>query len=174
MLRFKIKIGTLLAACILPLTAQADTSMVFTGNLVVPLCTVNNNTQVTVPFGDVEIQTLTAVNTPYDLQEITIPVNCPYTLGAPRLTVTSSTVHDAAQGVLQTSKYSEGLVVYLRQKNGTTALPLGTETDVTSSVTGSGTARTLALTAGIGRIKDLDALTPGEFTASSTLQVRYQ
>jgi len=32
--------------------------MVFTGNLIVPLCTVNNNTQVAMPFGDVEIQTL--------------------------------------------------------------------------------------------------------------------
>lgn len=164
---------TLLAACLLPLTAGADTGMVFTGNLVVPLCTVNNNTQVTVPFGDVEIQTLAAANTPYQLREVNIPIVCPYTSGTPRLTVTTSSAHNATQGVLKTSKYSEGLVVYLRQKDGTTALPLGTETTVTSSVTGTGTARTLTLKAGIGRINSLDLLTPGEFTASSTLQVRY-
>lgn len=165
--------AVLLAACLLPLTAAADTGMVFTGNLVVPLCTVNNNTQVTVPFGDVEIQTLVAANTPYQLRDVTVPIFCPYTSGTPRLTVTTSSAHNATQGVLQTSKYSEGLVVYLRQKDGTTALPLGTEATVTSSVTGTGTTRTLTLKAGIGRVNSLDMLTPGEFTASSTLQIRY-
>ncbi len=170
----KIIAAALLAACAHPLIAWADTGMVFTGNLVVPLCTVNNNTQVTVPFGDVEIQTLSAVNTAYQLRDVTIPVVCPYTSGTPRLTVSTTSAHNAAQGVLQTSKYREGLVVYLRQKDGTTALPLGTETAVTSSVTGTGTTRTLTLKAGIGRIKDLETLTPGEFTASSTLQIRYQ
>lgn len=163
----------LLAVGPLPPMAGADTGMVFTGNLVVPLCTVNNNTQVTVPFGDVEIQTLVAANTPYHLRDVTIPIACPYTVGTPRLTVTTSSAHNATQGVLQTSKYSEGLVVYLRQKDGTTPLPLAAETTVTSSVTGSGTTRTLTLRAGIGRINSLDMLTPGEFTASSTLQIRY-
>lgn len=174
MLDFKKKVCSLLAFSMLPLTVAADTGMVFTGNLVIPLCTVNNNTQVTVPFGDVEIQTLTDANIPYHLQEITIPVVCQYNMGMPRLTVTTSAAHDAAKGILQTSKYSEGLVVFLRQKDGTTAMPLGVETGVNTSVTGSGAARTLTLKAGIGRVNTLDKLTPGEFTATSTLQVRYQ
>lgn len=159
---------------ILSSAAYADTNMVFSGNLIVPLCTINNNNQITIPFGDIEIQTLTQANTPYQFQDITIPINCPYALGAPMLKVSSTTVDNAALGVLQTSKYSEGLVIYLRQGDGTTPLPIGTETIVTNSVTGSSTTRTLNLKAGLGRVNTLDMLTPGQFTASTTLQIRYQ
>ena len=58
---------------ILSSAAYADTNMVFTGNLIVPLCTINNNNQITIPFGDIEIQTLTQANTPYQFQDITNP-----------------------------------------------------------------------------------------------------
>lgn len=154
--------------------SHADTGINFTGNLTIPLCTVNNNAQVNVPFGDIEIQTLTAQDQAYKITAFNIPVNCPYTVGTPTITINSSSVHDATKGILQTSKYSEGLVIYMLKKDGTTALPIGTASDITQSITGTGSARTLTLNAGVGRTGSIDKLTAGTFTASATMQVKYQ
>lgn len=153
---------------------QAATTVNFKGNLIIPDCTINNGNPLEVDFGDIEIQTLDAANTVYHARDFSIPMTCPYILGTPRLTLTSSAVHNAQQGIIQTSKYSEGLVIYLRQMGGGTAVPLGTATNVSSSVTGTGTSRTLTLNAGVGRYKDMQQLTPGPFTASASLQVRYE
>ncbi|EIN0011229.1 fimbrial protein [Salmonella enterica] len=146
----------------------------FKGSLVIPDCTVNNNTSLEVNFDDVEIQTLTAGNTPFHVQRFDVALNCPYTVGQPKLTVTSSAIHNAAQGGIQTSKYSEGLVIYLLQKDGTTAVPLGTASNVSTSVTGTGATRTLTLNAGVGRVKEMSDLTAGPFTGTAGLQVRYE
>ncbi|WP_170870454.1 fimbrial protein [Pantoea sp. 1.19] len=165
--------GLLLCAALVA-SAAADTLMQFKGNLVVPVCTVNNNAQVTVDFGDIEIQTLVTSNTPYAMQSSVIPIVCPYVSGKPMLTVTASSVYNAAQGILQTSKFSEGLVVFLRQKDSTKILPIGTPTLVTDSVTLNGNVGTLTLNAGVGTVGDSSKLTAGPFTASATLQVQYQ
>lgn len=172
----KIKYFLCFAAILecLTLKANADTAMTFKGSLIIPSCTVNNNTEVSVPFNDIEIQTLTAANTAYDIKQIAIPLNCPYVAGTPNITISSSMVHDAAKGILQTSKYSQGLVIYLLQKDATTAIPIGTATDISKSLTISGNAGTLTLNAGVGRIDDLSKLTAGDFTSSATLQVQYQ
>ncbi|EAU2710550.1 fimbrial protein [Salmonella enterica] len=146
----------------------------FKGSLVIPDCVVNNNTALTVDFSEVEIQTMTSANTPFHVKSFDVALNCPYTMGLPKLTLTSSAVHNASQGVIQTSKYSEGLVIYLRQKDGTTPVPLGTATNVSTSVTGSGTSRTLRLNAGVGWIKNMSDLTAGPFTGTAGLQVRYE
>ncbi|EDQ9959170.1 fimbrial protein [Salmonella enterica] len=155
-------------------STQAATTVNFKGNLIIPDCIINNNSPLEVDFGDVEIQTLDGINTPYHARDFNIPMTCPYILGTPRLTLTSSAIHNAQQGIIQTSKYHEGLMIYLRQKGGGTAVPLGTATNVSSSVTGAGTSRTLTLNAGIGRYKEMQLLTPGPFTASASLQVRYE
>lgn len=153
---------------------MADTALNFKGNLIIPNCVINNNLPVTVDFADVEIQTLDATNTVYHAKDFSVDMNCPYTVGTPKLTLNATAVHNAAQGVIQTSKYTEGLVIYLRQKGGGTPIPLGSPTAVTSSVTGSGNARTLTLNAGLGQFKGMAALKPGPFTASASLQVRYE
>ncbi|HDC1420162.1 TPA: fimbrial protein [Salmonella enterica] len=155
-------------------TQATPTVINFKGNLIIPDCTINNNSPLEVDFGDVEIQTLDALNTAYHARDFNIPMTCPYILGTPRLTLTSSAVHIAQQGIIQTSKYNEGLVIYLRQKGGNNVIPLGTATNVTNSVTGTGTSKTLTLNAGIGRYKEMQLLTPGPFTASASLQVRYE
>lgn len=146
----------------------------FKGALVIPDCTVNNNTPLEVDFGRVEIQTLTAANTAFHARDFNVSLNCPYTLGLPKLTLTSSAIHNAAQGVIQTSMYAQGLVIYLRQKGGTAPVPLGTATNVTTSVTGTGNSRTLTLNAGIGRIREMSELNAGEFTGTVGLQIRYE
>lgn len=153
---------------------MADTALNFKGNLIIPDCVINNNNPVSVDFGDVEIQTLDVMTTVYHARDFNIPIHCPYTVGTPKLTLTATAVHNAAQGVIQTSKYAEGLVIYLRQKGGSTPVPLGSATAVTSSVTGSGTDRTLILNAGMGQFKGMQTLKPGPFTASASLQLRYE
>lgn len=164
----------LVLAIMFPAISQADTAISFSGNLTIPLCTVNNNAEVKVDFKDIEIQTLVAADKAYSIKEFSVPVNCPYTIGTPSITVNSSAIHNATNGVLQTSKYSEGLVVYMLKKDATTALPIGAASDISQSMTGTGNNRTLTLNAGVGRIGELDTLTAGTFTASATMQVSYQ
>ncbi|EFB0088245.1 fimbrial protein [Salmonella enterica] len=166
--------GGLVLAVLMSGSVMADTALNFKGNLIIPNCVINNNNPVSVDFGDVEIQTLDVMNTVYHARDFNIPMHCPYTVGTPKLTLTATAIHDAAQGVIQTSKYAEGLVIYLRQKGGNTPVPLGSATAVTSSVTGSGTDRTLTLNAGMGQFKGMQTLKPGPFTASASLQVRYE
>ena len=155
-------------------TVHAVTQVEFTGNLVVPLCTINNNNPVTVSFDDVDIQTMPVSGSAYNQQDFAVDMLCPYTLGTPMLTVTSASVYNAPRGIINTSKSSEGLVVFLRQKGGAQVLPLGIATDVTSSVTGTGTNLTLTLNAALGQMNGMDRLTPGPFTATANLQVQYQ
>ncbi|HAE6913796.1 TPA_asm: fimbrial protein [Salmonella enterica subsp. enterica serovar Madelia] len=173
-INMKMLIGP--ATLILGILSQAafGVDVNFKGALVIPDCTVNNNSPLEVDFGRVEIQTLTAANTAYHAKSFNIPLNCPYILGYPQLTLTSGAIHNASQGVIQTTKYAEGLVIYLRQGTGTTPVPLGTATNVSTSVTGSGNTRTLTLNAGLGRIKDMNYLTAGDFTGTVGLQVRYE
>jgi len=168
------KIYSLLIAASIPVLTYADTGMNFKGNLVIPQCTINGNVSVEVDFSDVEIQTLTAKNTAYHIQPLNIPVDCPYTLGSPKITLNSSSVADANKGSIQTSKYSEGLVVYVLKKDGSTAIPLGKASDISDSMSGTGKSKTLLLNAGLGRTGELEALTPGKFSASATLAVIYQ
>ncbi|EEE1598521.1 fimbrial protein [Salmonella enterica] len=173
----KIRKSNIFLAVMLGIISQmtlAATTVNFKGNLIIPDCTINNSNPLEVDFGDIEIQTLSVTNTAYHGRDFSIPMTCPYILGTPKLTMTSSAVHNALQGIIQTSKYSEGLVIYLRQKGGGTAVPLSTATNISSSVTGTGTSKTLTLNAGVGRYKDMTLLTPGPFTASASLQVRYE
>ncbi|WP_434134178.1 fimbrial protein [Enterobacter cloacae] len=153
---------------------HAVTPVEFKGNLVLPLCTINNNNPVTVSFDDVDIQAMPVSGSPYNQQDFPVNMFCPYTLGTPMLTVTSASVYNAPGGIINTSKSSEGLVVFLRQKGGGLVLPLGTATDVTSSITGAGTDLTLTLNAALGQMNGMDKLTPGPFTATANLQVQYQ
>ncbi|HDW7542458.1 TPA: fimbrial protein, partial [Escherichia coli] len=69
---------------------QAVDNLKFKGKLIVPDCTVNNGNPVETNFGDIEIQTLAAANTGYHWENIRVPVNCPYSLGAPKIRLTGS------------------------------------------------------------------------------------
>ena len=170
----------LLVCSLCPLATQADTAVNFHGNLVIPDCVVNNNSAMTVDFGDVDIQALPVSNTLYVPKTLSVPLDCPYTLGTPKLTVTASVASGgrAQDGTIMTTKDSEGLVVYLRQQDGTTPVtlnPTPAGINISSSISGSGgTSRTLHLNAGIGQLKGVDRLTAGPFTATASLQVRYE
>lgn len=152
----------------------AGTPVEFKGNLVVPLCTINNNTPVTVSFGDVDIQTMPVKSERYHSKDFSLSIFCPYSLGTPMLTVTSVSAFSPGRGGIGTSKIKEGLVLMLRQRGGTRALSLGTPNDVTSSITGTSSTFTLTLNAALVQLYGMDKLTPGPFTATANLQLQYQ
>lgn len=169
----------MLMLALLPMAATANVTVTFTGNLTVPDCIINSGNPLTVDFQDVEIQTLESTGVPYHGKTFEVPMSCPYTSGTPGLILTGN-AHDALQGVLQTSKYNEGLVIYLYQKDGRTAVPLNSakSTDISRSVNCNGSATgnncILTLNAALGRIYEMSKLTAGNFSASAGLQVRYE
>jgi type 1 fimbria pilin len=147
--------------------AQAETTINISGNLVVPACEINSNSPVNVTFGNIDMKDMIAINTPYQPREVAIPINCAYTSGAPILTLSGS-VHDAAAGSIQTSKYAEGLIIYIRQADATTPINIGSPVDVTTSVNGGN----LTLNFAVG-IKEAGLLQPGNFTATATMALTY-
>lgn len=171
--------GLLLLSHVFTVTALAETSVYLHGNLVIPECVINGNNSVEVKFGDVDIQSLPVSHTLYALTPFSVPMDCPYTLGVPKLTVEAPVASGgmARDGAIKTSRDGEGLVVYLRAQDGITPVVLNAATgmDISHSVVGSsGTTRTLRLNAGVGQLKGVDKLTAGAFTATASLQVRYE
>lgn len=154
---------------------MAETHVTFTGNLVVSPCTVNNNSMLVVDFSTVNIADLVNAGTAYALTNVSIPLDCPGSTGALTMMV-SGPVPDGlntADGAIQTSKEGEGLVVYLRQSDERTPVPLNESVDIRHLVTGSGNSLNLLLRAGLGR-KATSSLTAGNFTAAANLLVAYQ
>lgn len=170
----------LFAALFASASVQAADNLLFKGNLVIPDCTVNNNSPIETDFGDIEIQTIAAANTGYHWQSLRIPVDCPYTLGTPKIKLTGNQSTAVYQNSIKTSKYDpEKLVIYFRQgtaSNRGAMIKFGSYQNLaTESVEGSsGTKRTILITAGVGREGGMDLLTPGPFTASANMEVRYE
>ncbi|HAI8717845.1 fimbrial protein [Escherichia marmotae] len=160
----------LLAALFSAVSVQAADNLQFRGNLVIPNCTVNNNMPFVVDWGDVEIQTFQVADEGYHKKEVSIPLHCPYFLKTPKLMMTGS--KGKASNYIQTSKYNEGLIISAWHKTG--KVNLGEEIDATGSISGSGVDKELYLLFALGREKNMEDLTPGEFTAGANLQVRYE
>lgn len=171
--------GIILAALFSAVSAQAVDNLQFKGNLVIPDCTINNGNLIETNFGDIEIQTIAAANTGYHWQPLRILVDCPYTLGTPKIKLTGNQA-SYYKNSIKTSKYdSEKLVIYFRQgtpDNRGAMINLGSYQNLaTDAITGTGgTKRTVLITAGVGREGDMELLTPGPFTASANMEVRYE
>lgn len=157
---------------------QAADNLLFKGNLVIPNCTVNNNNTIETDFGDIQIQSLSAAKTGYHWESILVPVECPYNYGTPKITLSGQ--QGVATNSIQTSKYAtEKLVVYLQQgtaDNPGKKIELGSEQELEQRaiVTTTGNQRNVLLTAGVGREEGMELLTPGPFTASVSMEVRYE
>ncbi|EFH6733254.1 fimbrial protein [Escherichia coli] len=165
----------LLAALFSAVSAQAADNLQFRGNLVIPNCTVNNGNPIETDWGSVEIQTLGNPNTPSHEKELNISVNCPYALGTPKMKVTGAAHTTSGEQGLQTSKYDEGLLIYLRTKAARSWISYNAEQDIpVDSISGSGTDKTLTMYASLGYYKTMEDLKPGPFTAGATLEMRYE
>lgn len=179
MMNAKRVLAAALGLSLLSAGAQAADNLLFKGNLVIPNCTVNNNQSIETDFGDIEIQTLSAANTGYHWKSIQVPVECPYNYGTPKINLTTGTPGKESNSI-QTSKYNtEKLVVYLQQG---TADKLGKKIELGNyqeieqdAITNTnGNQRNVLLAAGVGREDDMNLLTPGPFTASVSMEVRYE
>ncbi|EFI6096023.1 fimbrial protein [Escherichia coli] len=158
-------------------SVQAADNLTFKGNLIIPNCTINNNAPLETNFGDVEIQTLGSNPNMYSHEKLlSIPVRCPYNLGTPKMKI-SGKLHTPAKGAagIQTSKYNEGLVIYLRTKAKDSWISYGREFNIPNdSITGGGVDKTLTMYAALGYYKTMKDLKPGPFTAGTTLEIRYE
>jgi len=165
----------LLAALFSAVSVQAADNLQFRGNLVIPNCTVNDGNPIETDWGSVEIQTLGNQNTPSHEKELNISVKCPYALGTPKMKVTGAAHATAGERGLQTSKYDEGLLIYLRTKAANSWISYNAEQDIPiDSVIGSGVDKTLTMYASLGYYKKMEDLKPGPFTAGATLEMRYE
>ncbi|WP_105624821.1 MULTISPECIES: fimbrial protein [Cronobacter] len=168
--------GVMLSATLFSaISAQATDNLQFRGNLVIPSCTINNGSPIETDWGRVEIQTLGSPNTPSHEKQLSIPVKCPYSLGTPKMKVTGA-AHTATEPKgLQTSKYNEGLLIYLRTKNAGSWITYNTEQNIpANSISGTGVDKTLTMHASLGYYKRMEDLKPGPFTAGATLEMRYE
>ncbi|MCZ9212622.1 hypothetical protein OM341_23640 [Escherichia albertii] len=80
----------LLALLFATASVQAADNLRFKGNLIIPSCTVNNNSPLETNFGDIEIQTIASQNIGYHWKSLRIPVDCPYTLKTPKIKLTGN------------------------------------------------------------------------------------
>ncbi len=162
--------GGVLASCLIA-SAYAN-NLTFQGNLIIPNCTVNNNQQFTIDWNDVEIQTFDSPNVAYHIKQVSIPLDCPYYYNTPKLTLSGG-----SGNYIQTSKHDEGLVISVRQGawSNDKPVPLGQKTNIVSdAISGTGRNKTLNLGFALARTKKIEDLTPGRFTASANLEVRYE
>nr|WP_228929166.1 fimbrial protein [Escherichia marmotae] len=154
--------------------AEVAHNLQFSGSLIIPDCTVNDGNPIKTEWKDVEIQTLGTASTPSHEQELRIPVKCPYSLGTPKMTLKGSFTSEAGKRGLQTSKYDEGLLIFLRTKAPGSWITSETMQIPGDSITGIGTDKTLTMYAALGYSKKMEDLTPGEFSAGATLEMRYE
>jgi type 1 fimbria pilin len=153
-------------------TVSADTTINFSGNLIVPDCSINSGNAIDVSFGDIIIQDLAVVDQPYKMTPILIDMDCPYTSGTPKLTVLATPAAGAVNNdAIRTSKDGEGFVVYLYQDDQTSRLQLNTPTEI--NVTGTAPALHFGLYGAVGHLTGVGNLTAGAFTSTASIRVTY-
>ncbi|EIM7318259.1 type 1 fimbrial protein [Escherichia coli] len=156
-------------------SVQAADNLQFRGNLVIPDCKINGGKEILTDWRDVEIQTLGSPNTPSHEKELSISVECPYFLGTPKMKIVANAFIDPGRSGIKTSKYDEGLLVYLRTKTPGSWVAYNAEQNIpVDSISGSGANKTLTMYASLGYFKTMEDLKPGPFTAGATLEMRYE
>ncbi|EJH7256463.1 TPA: fimbrial protein [Escherichia coli] len=173
-MKSKLMVGVF-STLFLPTFVLSMDNIQFRGELIIPNCVVNDSTNLLVDWGEIEIQTFTNKNIAYYIKQVPIKLDCPYYYNTPKLTVRG----DIGEGknYLQTSKHQEGLVISVRQgewRNGN-IVALGEKLQIASdAISGDGQNKTLNLGFALTRIKDIEDLKPGQFTASANLEVFYE
>ncbi|ELU0592774.1 fimbrial protein [Escherichia coli] len=178
-MRKKISGVMLFTILLSPITVKAvdnlRDNLSFKGNLIIPNCTINYGSQIETDWGDVEIQTLKRPHTPTHEKELNIPVTCPYSLGTPKMKISGAAHIVAGQSGLKTSKYDEGLLIYMRTKAAGSWVSYNAEKNIPAdSISGSGSNKILTMYVSLGFYKTMEELKPGPFTAGATLEIRYE
>ncbi|HFP5150972.1 TPA: fimbrial protein [Escherichia coli] len=155
--------------------AEVAHNLQFSGNLIIPDCTVNDGNPIKTEWKDVEIQTLGTASAPSHEKELRISVKCPYFLGTPKMAIKGNAVDVAGKQGLQTTKYNEGLLVFLRTKTAGSWISYNSRQNIPDdSISGAGTDKILTMYAALGYSGEMEDLTPGPFSAGATLEMRYE
>ncbi|ANV95035.1 TPA: fimbrial protein [Escherichia coli] len=162
----------MLGAVLMSQHVHAVDNLTFRGKLIIPACTVQN---AEVNWGDIEIQKL--VQSGGNQKDFTVDMNCPYSLGTMKVTITSNGQTGNSILVPNTStSSSDGLLIYLydRNKNGSigNAITLGTPFSP-GNVSGQLPARNISLYAKLGYKGNMQSLKAGNFSATATLVASY-
>lgn len=153
----------------------------FSGNLTIPNCVVNNNSDIAIVFPSMEIQRVSTIASP-GTNAVTkaIILNCPYSVGTPYVLIGGTVMsgQSAPSNILATSQTALGIALYQGTAiDANKKLLLGTGNGNgyvgTNGMTGSGSNRTFTLTAA-PVTSDYTRLTAGNFTASASIAVIYQ
>ena len=159
-------------------TSALATNMSFTGNLVIPNCTVTVNGGNPIAFGNIEIQN---VDNQKGARQVTAALSCPYHVGTPYIKITGNalTGTESEENVLTTDKDWLGIALYqgsaveptkkLKLGNGLA----GNGYAITDGLAnGTNTEQTFTFTS-VPYSSDYTKLTPGNFSASATMEVIY-
>ncbi|MCF7325484.1 fimbrial protein [Escherichia coli] len=177
------RLAGLMAAGLLLTSAQAlavDVPIKITGTVIIPDCKV---TPKDIDWGDIQIQTLENTDIAYHIRQVPIDIECLPGLDNMKLTMTlrANQAPGGKENYIQTSKSDEGLAIAVRQgvyETGNGTINLNKKLYVVpSAVTDLGGGRKrLNLGFSLARVagSKLDELTPGGFTASANLEVRYE
>ncbi|EFN2059882.1 fimbrial protein [Escherichia coli] len=162
----------MLGAVLMSQHVHAADNLTFKGKLIIPACTVSNTT---VDWQDVEIQTLSPDGSGHQ-KDFSVGMNCPYSLGTMKVTITSNGQTGNSILVPDTSTASGGgLLVYLYNSNAGnigTAITLGTPF-TPGKITGTAPARKITLYAKLGYKGDMRKLQAKAFSATATLVASY-
>jgi minor pilin subunit PapE len=161
----------MLGAVLMSQHAHAADNLTFKGKLIIPACTVQN---AEVDWGDIEIQNL--VRSGGNQKDFAVDMNCPYSLGAMKVTITSHGQTGDSILVPNTSTASDGgVLIYLYNSNGSSignAVTLGRQF-TPGNITGVPPVRKITLYAKLGYKGNMQNLRAGAFAATATLTASY-
>lgn len=173
----------LMAAGLLLTSVQAlavDVPIKITGAVIIPDCKVIPKE---IDWGDIQIQTLEDPGIAYYIKQVPIDIECLPGLDNMKLKMTLKAAHASGGdgNYIATSKSGEGLAIAVRQGEywaGSNIVTLNAKENILpAAVTDLGGGRkrlnlgfSLARLPGIG----LEKLTPGNFSGSANLEVRYE
>lgn len=162
----------MLGAVLISQYAYAADNLTFKGKLIIPACSV---TKTEVDWGDVEIQTLHPDGSGHQ-KDFSVDMNCPYSLGTMKVTITSNSLTGNSILVPNTSTASDGgVLIYLYNSNSSgigTAITLGNQF-TPGKITGTAPVRRITLYAKLGYKGDMQKLQAKEFSATATLVASY-
>lgn len=162
----------MLGAVLMSQHVHAADNLTFKGKLIIPACTV---TKAEVDWGNVEIQTLSPDGSGHQ-KDFSVGMNCPYSLGTMKVTITSNGQTGNSILVPDTSSVSgDGLLIYLYNSNNSSignAVTLGSQF-TPGKITGVGQSKNITLYAKLGYKGNMQSLRAGTFSATATLVASY-
>lgn len=108
-MKMRLKLFTALLMFSLGPTKAQDISIIITGEITIPPCTINSNANIDVDFGNVSVMDVANVD---NIKTFSVPVNCTYYEGTPYVKVIGTQLSGAASNILATDINDFGIALY--------------------------------------------------------------